>query len=254
MRRMILAALFAVSFVLPASSPAYAQDGANPAGEAKKPAEAGDSGAKKDEELVPITGEKVEAKLRSGVTLSGIVRSARTEILRGSRYVEVDSRDVPGVGIRIYYAMGLNGFVFIPYETIEEITFNGELTEQESREWAVRVAEAQRRADEERARQAEAAEAAKRAAEEEKAAEEAGEEGDGSEKSDADAEKARNLKIRELLKRFPPEEWKPGKLDELKKRAIIMDIFPNDEERAFMDNYDLWLEGYEMWEKSQPKK
>ena len=257
MRRLILAALIAAALVIPALAPAYAQEGIRPVDPEAKPADAGQPGAKdKEEELIPITGEKVEAKLRSGVTLMGIVRSARTEILRGSRYIEVENTEVPGVGIRIYYAMGLNGFVFIPYENILEISFNGELTEKESREWAVRVAEAQRRADEERARAAEAAEQAKRAAEAERAEKETA--GDGGPPADGGAEpdlkKVRELKLRELMKRFPPQEWKPGKLDELKKRAIILDIFPNEEERVFMDNYDLWLEGYEMWEKAQPKK
>jgi hypothetical protein len=60
------------------------------------------------------------------------------------------------------------------------------------------------------------------------------------------------------MKQFPPETWKPERSDEIKRRIIILSVQPSKEEAAFMESYDLWLEGYRLWERAQgaaaPKK
>ena len=267
--------------------PALAQDGkGEPAPEkdsAKAPekADKGDSkeaeapAGKEDtaeEELVAVTGEKIEVLLREGDTLEGVVKGSRAEVMVNGRYRKAKNRDVDGAGIRVYYAMGLNGFVFVPYATIENIEFQGELSADEGIMIARRIAAERRQSEQDRVRIAEELEAKKRArkeaAEKEKAeaegvaedgAEEAGKKDDrtsgkdGGEKAGeaklSDADRAK--KIRDLLTKYPPEEWKPSRLAEIKDRKLILNIYPNEAERGFMENYDLWLKGYEIWQKQK---
>lgn len=255
MRRIALAVLLAASIPFAAAPAARAQDTEG----AEKPAPVA------SKTVVPITGEKVWVKLKGGIVVSGITRGPKAEILRGRDYVPVENRDVPGAGIKVYYAMDLNGFLFVPYEQMESIRFEGQLSEEEGEALARRIEEKKRQMEEERARARAELEARKKAEEEAKKAEAEGKDGSdgtsgakttGEEEKPAEGDGAdvRARRIKELLKRFPPTDWKPSRLDEIKKRAIILDIFPNEEEQAFMDNYDLWLEGYEMWQRAQESK
>jgi len=223
-----------------------------------------------EEELEPVTGEKVEIRLREGDVIRGVVKGARAELLSPSgRFVPAKNREVEGAGIRVYYAMGLNGFLFVPYNTIEDLSFRGALSESEGIDIARRIASERRRSEADRIRAVQELEAKKRAAAEKKAAEEAAA-AEGAEGEEAPAEKGpakpvaakgaeeapqsdadRAAKVRELLKRFPPSEWKPSRLAEIKDRNLILNIKPTAEERVFMENYALWLEGYEIWRKEK---
>jgi len=215
-------------------------------------------------ELKPITGEKVEIRLREGDILRGVLKGARAEVMLNGRYRKVENRTIEGAGIRIYYAMGLNGFVFVPYASISDIEFKGELTSEEGIDIARRIVAERKRSERQRIRLAMELEAKRRAKQEaaarKKAAEESGEETaegtkPGTKKAGADAPKEgadRAKKIRALLKRYPPgKDWKPSRLAEIKDRQLILNIYPTEEERGFMENYDLWLEGYEIWRKLQ---
>jgi len=231
----------------------HAQDESAPEKEAagERPAPAPMEVAEKEPDA--ITGEKVQIELELGYTLNGIVKGARAEVMQGTRYVAAEGRDVPGAGIRVYYAFGLNGFLFVPYHTVKDIAFKGRLTNEEGVQLAREIREERERSARARERAIAEFEAKKRAAREaaEKAEdEEAGEEGGpraGAGDSPEDEERAK--KIRDLLQRFPPEKWKPSRLDEIKRRRVILDIFPNEEEKEFEANYDLWLEGFELWKK-----
>jgi hypothetical protein len=240
--------------------PAYAQESTKPS-EAEKPSspmrgdevDAGLSGLDEtsDFKLAPVVGEKVEIQVRPGVVIKGIMKDHKYEVLENEgNYRSVDSSEVPGAGIRVYHAMGLDGFLFVRYDSLSEIKFLGKLTEKEGLELAKAIQAEMRRAEEEKKQALAEAEARRAAilAEEEarkSAAEEAGD------ISEATGESARTEKIRNLLKRFPPPDWRPSRLAEIKKRALILDIYPNDEESAFIDNYELWFEGYEIWQKAQ---
>ena len=223
-----------------------------------------------EQKLEPVTGEKVEIILRSGVPIRGVVRGHRVELHHDTRYIPSADRKARGAGIRVFYAMGLNGFIFVPYSTVDEIEFRGTLTEAEGLELAKSLKNENDRAEKERAAAAAEMElkkaAAVAAAEDKAAAEKAAAEKPapkpeevtpsigGGKQSDplaAIEDSNRMFNIRELLKRFPPAEWKPSRLDEIKRRAIILNIYPSGEESAFMEKYDLWLEGYELWKKAQ---
>lgn len=251
MGRTVLAALFAALLCCSLTGLVWAQE--KPAPEEKKPAPPeGHDPAKPRKSGVAaarkaISGEKVEITLRPGVIMSGVVQSARVEIMRGGRYFPISDTEVRGAGIRIFYAYGLNGFLFIPYESIRKIKFLGDLTEEEGLDLARRVEEEMRKAEEDQAR-AQAQLADMKAAARDKRDRENAKEGARSEE-EVKLDRDRQLQIRELLVRFPPDKWKPARLDEIKRRAIVLDIYPNEEERAFIDNYDLWFEGFELWQR-----
>ncbi len=214
-----------------------------------------------------LSGEKVEILLRSGVLITGVVRGPRCEVIVGNAYRPAKDREAPGAGIRVWFAFGLNGYLFVPYEAMKEIRFPGELSPEEGRKLAESLAEGQKKAEEDRIKVAERLKAMKEAAAKAKAKEREGAgtaaEGEGSGKAEgarkgakggATAAEERMKKIRALLERFPPEKWKPSRLEEIKRRAVILDLYPTEEERAFMDHYDLWLQGYELWRREHPEE
>jgi hypothetical protein len=273
MRRIWLA-IGILTFVFSlAVTPALAQEATKPKAPEKtaekkpappKPPPAELKGEKADtSDLKPVTGEKVVVQLREGDVLRGIVKAARIEVLKDGRYVPSKDNEEQGAGIRVWYAMGLNGFVFVPYVSVDAIEFQGPLPEAEGLEIARWIA-AEKRKKEERLKQAmRAREAKRKAAEKDEAGEEEDEEA-GKPKPDSGSRKdvptsrpvrneERAARIGELLKRFPPDKWKPSRLAEIKDRQLILSINPTDEERAFMKSYDLWLEGYELWQKTKGK-
>jgi hypothetical protein len=212
--------------------------------------------------LTPVSGEKVELRLKLGETISGVVKGARAEVFDGTRFLTVQNREIPGAGIRVYYAMGLNGFLFVPYNTVDKISFHGKLSSDEGLDLARRLREGRNKSELDRVKVIEELAAKKRAGalEEELAAALQGEKvasGDGADtelvddKMLTEEERAKSAQIRALLERFPPSEWKPSRLDEIKKRRIILNIYPTAEERAFVENYELWYEGFEFWHRTQ---
>ncbi|MEN8151572.1 MAG: hypothetical protein ABFS86_17285, partial [Planctomycetota bacterium] len=131
--RRIWIAVGIIAFVISLSvTPALAQGDAPDKKDGKAEAE-------KEEELTPVSGEKVEVLLREGDVLEGVVKGTRVEVMVNGRYRKAKNRDDKGAGIRVYYAMGLNGFVFVPYDTIEKIDFNGALSEDEGLAIARRI-------------------------------------------------------------------------------------------------------------------
>ena len=149
MGRTILAVLFAALLFGSLTGPVWAQE--EPAPEEKKPAPDGLKPAPSEDQPAPagetprakaakpVAGEKVEIRLRPGVVLSGVVRGVRIETMRGGRYFPISDSEARGAGIRVYYAYGLNGFIFVPYDTISKIKFMGALSEEEGLKIAQRV-------------------------------------------------------------------------------------------------------------------
>lgn len=242
--------------VLVSGLPAGAQDATRPDPETTaKPPKGGNSLVPEDVpelKIAPVTGEKVEIQVRPGVVMKGVVKDHRYEVLSPitGAYVPVESEEVPFAGIRVYYAMGLDGFIFLRYDSIHEITFTGKLSQEEGLALARRIHEEMERAAEEKKRAVEEMEARKQRVEDERAAR-AVEAEVAVEEEELRVEGRRSAEIKKLLERFPPPEWRPARLAELKKRRLILDILPNDEETAFIDNYELWFEGYEIWRKTQ---
>jgi hypothetical protein len=260
MTRHLSSAVLVMLAILLLGLPAVAQEPPKPKPEKpQEPAAAGqpatirplESDLSEELTIAPVTGEKVEIQVRPGVVLKGVVKDHRCEVLTPEgRYAQVESDEVPGAGVRVWHAMGLDGFIFIRYDSLKEIAFHGKLSQEEGMALARRIHEEMRRAAEEK-RVAIAEMATRR--EEAKARKAAGkvEAEEAVVEEEILGEGRRAVEIKALLKRFPPPEWRPSRLAELKKRALILDIYPNDEESAFIDNYELWFEGYEIWRKLQ---
>ena len=101
--------------------------------------------------IAPVTGEKVEIQVRPGVIMKGVVKDHRYEVLSPiGGYVAVESDEVPFAGIRVYHAMGLDGFIFLRYDAISEISFHGKLSQEEGLALARRIHEEMQRAAEEK--------------------------------------------------------------------------------------------------------
>jgi hypothetical protein len=228
----------------------------------------------------PVQGEKVMVRLERGVIIRGVVRH-RAEVMVGSGFRPVEGREVPGAGVRIFYARGLDGYLFLPYESIVEIRFPGKLSDGEGRELAKQLDEGREKAAEDRAR-AFAEIMAKKAAKElgdaealgdgeeplaAEAAEESGGAGESTKPEEAKRpeqpeepavkpptpeELEREKKILALLEEFPPPKWEPERLEDV-KRDLLMELEPTEAEQKFVENYELWLVGYRRWAKEQAK-
>jgi len=260
MKRHWSIAVLVLLLVLVSGLPAGAQNATKPDPETtRKPATATqprgltslDAAGVPELKIAPVVGEKVEIQVRPGVVMKGVVKDHRYEVLSPTGgYVPVESEEVPFAGIRVYYAMGLDGFIFLRYDAISEITFHGKLTQEEGLALARRIHEEMERAAEAKKRAVADMEARHQRIADEKAAKAAAEDEVVAEE-ELLGEGRRAADIKKLLERFPPPEWRPARLGELKKRRLILDIMPNDEEAAFIDNYELWFEGYEIWRKAQ---
>jgi len=56
---------------------------------------------------------------------------------------------------------------------------------------------------------------------------------------------------RELLSRFPTPTYTPETKEKLRTRAVVSDIYPNAEERAFLDSYDSWVKALASFKKAR---
>lgn len=252
MRHAATIACLAAILGLMLASPALAQEPSAPGEKAKAP------GA--EPRAAAVTGEKVEIILESGVPITGVSKGHRVEIHEGNRYFPSTDRKAKNAGIRVYYALGLNGYIFVPYSSVDEIRFRGFLSKTEGEQIAKSLKEERTKAEKDRARAIadllakKAAKAESESSDTEKAAEKAKAAGGASGDPLASiADPGRMIRIRALLKKFPPDKWKPSRLDDIKRRAIILDVQPSSEESAFMEGYDLWLEGYRLWKAAKAK-
>jgi hypothetical protein len=57
-----------------------------------------------------------------------------------------------------------------------------------------------------------------------------------------------------LLDRFPPDKgWTKEKKSEIERRKIVLNVFPNKEEQAFLDSFEEWSKQYDEWKKLEKK-
>lgn len=176
--------------------------------------------------------ERVAVTLKNGESLLGVApKGVKNERLVAGRFLASKDPSEPKTGIRVWYYRDLDGYVFLEHRQIERIEVLGKLTAEQSRELAEAIGTARRGADEAR-RLANAKRAESRPA--------PPEEGDEPAPTPAkpegltDDEKA-------LLADYPPEEgWSAEKFGELKRRSIVLDIYPTAKERGFIDRFAEW--------------
>lgn len=55
--------------------------------------------------------------------------------------------------------------------------------------------------------------------------------------------------------RYPPEAgWGPDKKEELYRRAVVVGVYPNEEEQTFIDHFAEWMTQHKAWEALDKKK
>ncbi len=211
-------------------------------------------------EVEPVRGIRYRVWLKSGRSMEGIVRAKGVfEVLDREHGYRAADEDEEGAGVRFWFPRAQDGFIFVHLSGVKRLEELGELSSDEGRSIARARVAAAHRAERERF-QIRAMRAAEDAAEESAAekpvaggepAAESGEpgaekppvaEGDGA--SDAASEAGR---MAALLVRFPPAKWTLDTPQEIRRRKVILGLFPSDEEKAFLAVFDEWRPAYAAW-------
>ena len=66
---------------------------------------------------------------------------------------------------------------------------------------------------------------------------------------------AENKRLLAIIKEFPPEDgWGEDKLQEINLKRIAIGSFPDKKSRRFIEVWEDWQKGYEVWKAEQEKK
>jgi hypothetical protein len=198
----------------------------------------------------PVRGTRYQITLRSGATLSGVVTCEKVfERRDGVAWVAAD-KDAPGAGVRLYFVKDADGFVFISTKEMKDAEKLEDISDREGRDLAKRRVDAAHRALDERDRlrkEREKHEAKAKADE----AEHAGDES-STEAEHVMTPEEQLARYTALLKKYPPGgKWTLDTPKDIERRRIVMDLFPSDEEKAFLAVYDEWAKAYTAWKAGQ---
>lgn len=213
---------------------------------ASAPGQGNDPDLDQIEEKIADVREKsvrVVFRLRNGSKVTGIVKNGRfIEATRDHLFVRANQLE--GNGVRVWYADGGNGFIFLEWTQVKDIEILKSVSEADQKEIVDAAADRARRAIE-RSRQIDSetdayfAELRRKKAEAElgKALVEAGQ--------DIDEKVADYYRAIDLLEKFPPADgW-----GEEKYRRIYLAwrrdkdknrIVPQGDEKEFYDSFELW--------------
>ncbi len=189
------------------------------------------------DKVVVVKGNRFELELKTGRTLRGLLP-------KGVKWVKRDDeadyspceRSETGAGLLLQYVMNMDGEIFVPArDIVGEPKDLGAPTPEEVRALQDKVLEDRRRVLEEQARRFQ--EAVERMRAREKTAE--GE----PEKEMSEEEKKRleeEKKGDALLQKFPPPGWSEEKLKEFEHRAVVFGLFPDADEKEFINGIQAW--------------
>jgi len=206
------------------------------------------------DEPQPIRGTRYQIALKTGRAVAGVVTCEKVfERRDGVNWATCD-KDAPGAGVRLFFVKDADGFVFVPTKDMKSAEKLDDLTEREGRELAKRRIAAQRRADEDRdrlhreeiRREADAKAKASESAERPK-----DKDAGGKAKSDEPSPAEQIAKYTALLTKYPPGKWTLDTPKDIERRRIVMDLFPTDEEKAFLAVFDDWSRAYASWKAGQ---
>ncbi|MCB9883030.1 MAG: hypothetical protein H6832_15885 [Planctomycetes bacterium] len=194
------------------------------------------------------THVSVRVRLRNGERLQGIVKdgnfverpSGGLEFVRA----EMTQKDA---GLRLWYYNRTDGYIFLPYTMIETYKVLKRLTDSEIKVIHDEIREAERlarAAGDERNKQlagkADAMKQGENAAE--KVGELAAEIAAKKKKAEEDAAKLA------LIEEFPPDEgWGEERINQINIRRLTVRVFPNAKERRFIEVFDEWKKGRDLW-------
>jgi hypothetical protein len=179
---------------------------------------------------VPEHDVYVRVLLKNKNKFKGVVKNGRfAEVYQGLDYVIAD-RDQRGAGLRLWYAAGSHGFLFVPYAEIASYEIGKALTLAQGRALEQEVVVRSPRPSK--------PEPAKKPAV----------------KSVSVVQPLPSPALTEpqkaLLKEFPPSDgWGPDRIATLKQRRIALGVYPNEQERKFEAQYEAWYVAFELQNK-----
>ncbi|HYC76774.1 MAG TPA: hypothetical protein VEI02_04010 [Planctomycetota bacterium] len=180
--------------------------------------------------------QRVAVTLKNGEKLTGIaVRGVLCERLDRGHFAPCEDPKAAKTGIRLWYYRDLDGYVFLENPLVTKIETLGPLSRDQSRDLVDAVGtarEGREAANRERV-------AAKRKAAESRPAPAPDVEGPPAEPKPDPNDLTEEE--RALLAKFPPESgWSPEKFGEIKRRMIVLDVYPNPAEQEFLDHFPAW--------------
>jgi hypothetical protein len=187
----------------------------------------------------------VRVKLKNGNRMKGVVKNGKfVELQDGIDFVSVAQLDDKRAGMRVWYTVGTNSFVFLRYEEIERYSIGSKLSDAQVKSIELKLAqeltdtrENYRRMRDLRLRQIE----------EKKKLAAAGKVG---KTDDPDAPPDLKATQMKLLKEFPPDDgWGAEKLEKLKSRRVVLGVYPNEKERRFEKSFAAWKAAFDANEK-----
>jgi hypothetical protein len=217
---------------------------------------------------------KLQVKLKNDRTLIGIVRDGRLYekiVYQGTvspfekklqqrygiapsvpltqRFVKAEPTDA-GVGIRLWHHDSTGGYVFLTYDDIVSVNRLQvispaelkELDERARRRNAARKAEIQKKWEEYARKRRDAL---KKAIDDDA---KPGAPGAKPENKQGETSSPEAQALDELFKRFHPSKgWTPGRKRVIEWRKWTLGIFPSEEEKEFLANYEPWKKAYDQW-------
>jgi len=201
----------------------------------------------------PVRGARYQITLNTGRSLIGVVTSDSVfERRDGVSWVASD-KDVPGAGVRLYFVKDADGFVFVPTKDMKSAEKLEELSDRDGHDLAKRRVAAAHRADEERDHLRKEREKRAAKAKEDEAEQAAVHEEAKAAEHELSAEE-QLARYTSLLTKYPPGKWTLDTPKDLERRRIVMDLFPNEEEKAFLAVYDDWAKAYALWKVGHEKE
>lgn len=197
------------------------------------------------------THSRVRVKLRNEEMMTGVVRDGLfVERPAGLEFVRAEMKQ-PGAGLRLWYYNQTDGYIFIPYTMIKTYRVLQRLTDVEVKEIRDLIVEREKRALAEGARRKEKLQERRRQQREDqetsKKLEKLAEELEADEKR-----KQEEKRLLKLVDEFPPAEgWGAARIRELNLRRLTIKVFPNARERRFIEVFEDWKKGHEIWLKKQ---
>lgn len=204
--------------------------------------------ARRRSQEVVRTHVRVRVKLRNGERLNGIVKNGRF-VERPSGGLEFSRAEMTqkDAGLRLWYYNNADGYMFLPYKWIKTYKVLQRLTDVEIKVIRDEIKDKERSAKEQ---------AFKRLEKLKDKAAAMKEEGAATEKLDAlanslakkKAEEAENARLLALVEEYPPAEgWGEDRINQINVRRLTINVFPNAKERRFIDIFEDWKKGRDIW-------
>jgi hypothetical protein len=189
----------------------------------------------------------VKVRLKNGNRLRGVVKNGRfVELVDGIDFVSAARVSDKRAGMRVWYTVGANSYLFLRYRDIARYTIGSKLSDDQVK--SIEHTLEQDLADtRENYRRMRAATRARSGQPTLKGG--TGNTGASSKIPELDEAQAR------LLKDFPPSAgWGKAKLDRLKTRRITLGVYPDERESRFEKVYAEWAKAYDAQEEINKAK